>query len=263
MSAKMTFKNINFRDSDGRKKLIRVIFEDDDVLVIDKPPGLPVIPDRWDDTKANLYDLLILQQQKIDHSSSPGIWVTHRIDTDTSGIVVFAKNAESHRQLNSAFENRQIKKTYLAIVKGVPSKPEGDINLPISVPKQGKVRIDPGGRPAKTAYKVVEIFKQFSLLEVYPQTGRTHQIRVHLQAIGNGLAIDPVYSGISRIGIEQFKRIRRSQEEKQKSLMTRLSLHAYELEFHSPEISKNYTFKADIPGDMMALLKALRKWDAA
>jgi 23S rRNA pseudouridine955/2504/2580 synthase/23S rRNA pseudouridine1911/1915/1917 synthase len=262
MSAEMIFKNINFRDSNGRKKLVRVIFEDDDILVIDKPPGLPVIPDRWDDTKANLYDLLILQQQKVDHSSSPGIWVTHRIDSDTSGIVVFAKNAESHRQLNDAFENRQVRKTYLAIVKGSPTKPEGDINLPISVPKQGKVRIDPGGRPSKTVYKVIENFKQFSLLEVYPLTGRTHQIRIHLQAIGHALAIDPVYSGVSRIGIERFKRIQRNQDEKKKSLMARLSLHAYELQFHSPEILNGYQFRAEIPGDMMALLKALRKWDA-
>jgi 23S rRNA pseudouridine955/2504/2580 synthase/23S rRNA pseudouridine1911/1915/1917 synthase len=258
----MSFKNITIRGADSRKKNIQIIFEDKNLLVINKPSRLLVIPDRWDDTKPNLFHILNLKYQELTDSKSAKIWVVHRIDADTSGIVVLAKNADIHRKLNTAFEKKLLTKTYLAIVKGSPLQSEGKIEFPLSTPKQGKVTIDPNGKTAITTYRILEKYNKFSLLKVHPETGRTHQIRVHLKAIGHALAVDPIYSGFSRLGIEHLKRVRSLNREHQISLISRLSLHAYKLEINSPKILEKYSFTAELPKDMIAALKALRKWDS-
>jgi 23S rRNA pseudouridine955/2504/2580 synthase/23S rRNA pseudouridine1911/1915/1917 synthase len=258
----MKLSDFTIRDSDSRKKIIGIIFEDEDLIVVDKPSGLPVIPDRWNTSKPNLFDIINLKLQEVTKLQDARLWIVHRIDEDTSGIVLFAKNATIHRKLNGAFEKKIIRKTYLAIVKGTPASDTGKIEFPLSPPKHGKVSIDPNGKPAVTRFQVLEKFKRFSLLEVYPETGRTHQIRVHLKAIGNSLAVDPVYSRFSRLGIEHLKRIRSMEGEHEVSLISRLTLHAYKLEINTPNIKKKYSFTANIPKDMMAAVKALRKWDS-
>jgi 23S rRNA pseudouridine955/2504/2580 synthase/23S rRNA pseudouridine1911/1915/1917 synthase len=258
----MLFKDIVIRDANARKKIIQIIFEDQNILVINKPAGLPVIPDRWDENRPNLLQIFNLKYQEISKSKSVKFWVVHRIDSDTSGLVLFAKNTSMHRKLSLAFENKQVEKTYLAIVKGSPPKSNGRIEFALSVPKKGRVSIDPNGKPAVTTYKILERFNKFSLVEVYPETGRTHQIRVHLKAIGHALAVDPIYSGFSRLGIEHLKRVRSLRKEQPVSLISRVSLHAYKLEVSSGDFPEEYRFMAAIPKDMMAALKALRKWDS-
>ncbi len=257
----MAFKDISLRNREGRKQTIRIIHEDNDLVVLDKPPGIPVLPDHWDPEKINLYDLLNSQLKK---DSIPGIekiWVVHRIDQDTSGLVVFAKNGEVHSLLNKAFSSGKVHKSYLAIVKGCPVDKEGRIDFALSTPRKGRVVVDPGEKKSLTEYRVIEQFSRFSILEVYPLTGRTHQIRVHLHSIGHPLVVDPIYTHHSAFRITDLKRYARIQTEERPALISRLTLHAMRLKLNHPISGNALEFIAEVPKDMQGVIKALRKWD--
>jgi 23S rRNA pseudouridine1911/1915/1917 synthase len=256
------FKNIALRLPDGHKQKITLIYEDPFLLVVNKPPGVRVIPDRWDKHLPNLLDLINVQLEKSGEKNSPKIWVVHRIDADTTGIVLFAKNKEVHRILNSDFEKNRISKTYLAIVQGHPPQEKGTIDLPLLTGRKGRVRVDDSGKPSITHYLVLEFFKQYSLLEVTPQTGRTHQIRVHLQAIGHPLAVDPVYSETQKLTIFDLKKGNYQQNKIDSVLISRLTLHAWKLSVNHPVKELPMEWQAEPPGDFQAFLKALRKWNA-
>ncbi len=258
----MPLQDIALRSSDGKKQTLRIIYEDQDILVIDKPPGIPVIPDRWDAQKLNAIDMLYSQIQKNSSTSEQKIWVVHRIDQDTSGLVIFAKNSESHRMLNRSFFSATVKKFYLAIVQGCPEKPDGRIDYALSPQKKGRVLVDPTGKKAITIYRVVEKFSRYSVLEVNPVTGRTHQIRVHLTAIGHPLVVDPLYTAKTQFGITDLKRYARILTEEVPALISRLTLHAMKLKIMHPITKTEMEFTAEIPKDMQAILKALRKWDS-
>lgn len=162
-----------------------ILLEDEAVIVMNKPAGLLVLPDRFDRKLLNLYDLL--------KETFRIIFVVHRIDRDTSGIILFAKTPEAHTQLNTAFEQRQVEKIYRAIVTGMPQADAGSIDLPISESEYGigKMKIDNRkGKEARTDYKVIERFSGYALVEVRPCSGRTHQIRVHLSVIGLPILAD-------------------------------------------------------------------------
>ncbi len=254
--------DFNYRDSAGKKQTVKILFQDESLLAVDKPPDLRVIPDRWQEHLPNLRDMLSAQFHKKSAQHTQSVWVVHRIDADTSGVVLFAKSAEAHRLLNHAFQENQVSKVYVAVVEGTPSPAEGRIDLPLSGWQKGGVKIDNSGKPAVTRYRVVERFRQHSLLEVYPETGRTHQIRVHLQAVGHPLAVDPLYHRVKRITISRFKRSAQPKfrDEEEPALISRLTLHAASLEFRHPFTSRNIRIEAELPKDLLALLKALRKW---
>jgi pseudouridine synthase, RluA family len=230
-----------------------ILLEDDAVLAINKPAGLLVLPDRYDHTLLNLYDLL--------KETFGTIFVVHRIDRETSGVVLFAKTAEAHAQLNTAFEQRQVEKKYRAIVAGTSHTDSGSINLPIIENEHGvrKMKIDTKkGKEARTDYTVMERFDGYALVEARPHTGRTHQIRVHLSAIGLPILADPLYGDGRGFFLSTIKRNYQGKEEEQ-PLLGRTALHAFSLSFSHPVTSGNILVEAPLPKDMEAVLKALRK----
>jgi len=231
-----------------------ILLEDAAVLAINKPAGLLVLPDRYDHNLLNFYDLL--------KETFGTIFVVHRIDRETSGVVLFAKTAEAHAQLNTAFEHRQVEKKYRAIVAGTSHTDSDSINLSILENEHGirKMKIDmKRGKEARTDYTVLERFNGYALVEARPHTGRTHQIRVHLSAIGLPILADPLYSDGRGFFLSTIKRNYQGKEEEQ-PLLGRTALHAFSLSFSHPVTSGNILVQAPLPKDMEAVLKALRKY---
>jgi 23S rRNA pseudouridine1911/1915/1917 synthase len=232
-----------------------VLMEDDSLIVINKPAGLLVLPDRFDRTLVNLYELL--------KESFGNIFIVHRIDRETSGIVLFAKNAETHSQLNALFEQRLVEKRYQAIVVGSPHEESGRIELPIAENQHGvrKMKIDTkNGKEAATDYQIMERFNSHARLEVKPRTGRMHQIRIHLSALGFPILADPLYGNGGGFFLSSIKRNYKSDGE-EKPLLARAALHACSLSFRHSGTDANILIEAPMPKDMETVLKVLRKYD--
>jgi RluA family pseudouridine synthase len=165
-----------------------VVAETDGWIAVDKPAGLPTVPAPT--SAMSLWRTLEAERGE-------RLWVVHRIDRGTSGLVVFAKNAESHRELSMAFERGEVRKTYLAFVRGTP--PDGPIDAALHTARRGRMRPatpnEPGAVDARTDISVRQTWDEISLLDARPKTGRHHQIRVHLKLIGTPLLSDPIYGG--------------------------------------------------------------------
>lgn len=262
----MPLQSFNIRYPQNRKQAVEIIYEDAHLLAVGKPSGLAVIPDHWDPEIPNLQQLLEKKYEKLDGEPGQSVWVVHRIDADTSGLVLFARSPEMHRELNLLFEANRVRKTYLAITRGCPPAAEGAIELPLQPhPTRPQfMQAHKQGKPSLTHYRVLEKFKHYALLEVSPQTGRTHQIRVHLKEIRCPLAIDPLYGSGRAIDLSLFKRdyLKKDPFEENHPLMARLTLHAWRLQFRDPLRGEERIFEAPLPKDFAALLKALRRWNA-
>lgn len=237
-------------------KKLDILYEDDYLVMINKPAGLLTLPDRFKPDRFNLLGWLAEQYGKI--------WTVHRLDKDTSGVICFAKDEETHRQLSIKFEQRDVEKTYHLIVQGKVSPSEGTIDKGIGNHPtiSGRKVISNKGKKAVTLYKTLESFKAFSYLEANILTGRTHQIRVHFQAIGFPLAIDPVYGGREAFYLSEIKgkSYRKGKFEDERPLMSRQTLHAYSLQLEHPATTEMLTVTAPLPKDFKAMLNQLQKW---
>jgi 23S rRNA pseudouridine1911/1915/1917 synthase len=227
---------------------LSILYEDEDMAIIDKPAGLVVHPaaGHADQTLVNALLFHVRDLSGIGGVIRPGI--VHRLDKETSGVMVIAKNDRAHRALSEAWRTDRVKKEYLALVYGSPKKERGTIDAPIGRDPHDRKRmaIVKGGRTAITDYEVVERFRYVSLIRCLLRTGRTHQIRVHLKHLGHPIVGDPVYSGPQWRGIPD-KRL-----QKALASMKRQALHASRITIDGK------TFEAPLPDDMRVLIAALR-----
>jgi 23S rRNA pseudouridine1911/1915/1917 synthase len=233
-----------------------ILFENDDFVAINKPSGLLTIPDREGK------DVSLKQILKNKYGE---IFTVHRLDRDTSGVVVFAKNESSHKYLSQQFENRETTKIYNGLVLGRPLLESGVINEPIAEHpvKKGMMTVFRKGKESITEYQVLESFRLFSWMQFKILTGRTHQIRVHMKFLGNPIACDDLYGDAKPIFISQLKhRYKLSQsEEEERPLFNRLALHAAQLQFKTQE-GEEISLEAPLPKDFKAILNQLKKWSA-
>jgi len=249
----MTFEHRTVRNR--RASTAQVLYEDDAIVVINKPAPLLTIPDHFDRTLPNLAEML--------RETYGEIFIVHRLDRDTSGIVVFAKTEAAHRQLSRQFEAHTVRKTYLALAEGCLKEEEGVVRHPVAddPANPGRSRIDERhGKESETAYRVIERFTNATLLEATPRTGRLHQIRVHLRSMGHPLLLDPVYGFHEAVFLSQMKHNYKLTAESEAPLMSRLSLHAATLSMVHPITGEPVTFEAPAPKDFEGLLKQLRKF---
>lgn len=239
---------------------LTILYEDPSIIVIDKPAGMVVHP-AYGNPSGTLVNALLYHCKDlmgIHGSIRPGI--VHRLDKGTSGVMVVAKDDQAYHQLTKQFKNRMVEKSYLAIVYGRFNQDEGLIDAPIGRHLSQRKRMSTRtrkGKAAITRWKVMERLDGFTLLEVFPHTGRTHQIRVHLSSMGHPLLGDPLYGRKGKpgaLGDPLFREwVRR---------MNRQALHSYRLGFIHPRTGERVYFISPIPEDMKSILSFLRKQES-
>ncbi|MCC6299499.1 MAG: RluA family pseudouridine synthase [Anaerolineales bacterium] len=213
---------------------MQIIHLDNHLLILDKPAGIPVLPDGWEKDAPYLVKALEDEFGKL--------WIIHRLDKITSGVMVFARDAESHRALSLQFENHEVEKTYHAIIEGNPKWEEKVVKFPLRVNVGHKHRTvvdDRNGKPSETRFGVLRRGQTYSWVEAAPKTGRTHQVRVHAKAVGHPLVGDVLYGGV------------------ESKIIARPALHAYSLTLTHPITHERVTFIAEHPQDLAAALKLL------
>lgn len=240
---------------------LEILWRSDRAVAINKPAQLAAIPGRAEKNS-------ILEQlgRELNLPSSgaddPRIRVVHRLDKDTTGVMLFALDRRAQQHFSHQFQNNTIEKEYLAIVYGRPETDEGVVDAPIAPhpasPKRMTV-VKHAGRPARTDWKIEERFRGYTLIRCFPKTGKTHQIRVHLSHIGIPLAIDPLYGGADPIMLSHFKReYRPSRHHEERPLIGRLTLHAQKLRFVDLD-GTPVEIEAPLPKDLRATLNQLRR----
>ena len=213
---------------------MEIIYQDRNLIAVDKPAGLSVLPDGWE--KDSDYLVKMLEQQ------FGKVFIVHRLDKITSGVMVFARDADTHRALNIQFENHEAQKTYHAILEGNPKWEEKIARHPLRANVGHKHRTmvdDKRGKSSETRFRVIKRYEESALVEAKPMTGRTHQIRVHAYALGHPLVEDILYGARDRYGLP------------------RPMLHAQSLSFIHPATNERVTFSAPHPADFEEALERL------
>lgn len=235
-----------------RYKDLDIIFENTDFIAINKPAGLFSVPDRFG-IEISLKQILLEKFEKI--------FVVHRLDKETSGIILFAKNAATHKAISELFEGRKIEKYYLGLVLGSLINSIGEIDAPISEHpyKKGEMSTNGKGKPSLTTYEVLKDYKLFSWIKFRIHTGRTHQIRVHSKHIGHPIVCDELYGDGKPVLLSQIKKnYKLSKNELDETpILARVGLHAHQLLFEWNE--KKIDLVAEPPKDLRALLQQLDK----
>ena len=214
---------------------------DEAIIVLNKPAGLPVLPDGWEKHAPYLVQMLE-QQFGGDASSGKGLWIVHRLDKSTSGVMLFARTSEAHRSLSRQFELHEAEKIYRLILQGVPDWDEKVARHPLraNVGHKHRTAVDNHlGKPAETRFEILERYQSNALAEAHLMTGRTHQIRAHAHALGYPLLGDVLY------GAEPT------------ALITRPALHSYRLTIAHPTTGTRETYTAPYPADFLNALERL------
>jgi RluA family pseudouridine synthase len=225
-----------------------VLWLDEAIVVVNKPAGLLAIRGGYGDEP---FLVQVLEPQL------GRLWVVHRLDRDTSGVIVLARSGAAHRVLNNQFAERRVQKVYHALVDGVPAWGERTIDLPLrrDGDRRHRTVVDPeGGKPARTQVRLLEAFARHALLEAIPMTGRTHQVRAHLSALGLPLAGDPLY----RVPRGHPARGHGETNDALPDPIARTALHALTLTLHHPTTGDQVIFRAPYPADLCRALELLR-----
>ncbi|MCX8014268.1 MAG: RluA family pseudouridine synthase [Rectinema sp.] len=233
---------------------LTLIFIDDHLLAIDKPAGILAIPDRWDPDVPVARSMLEKQYGSL--------FPVHRIDRDTSGVLLYARNLNAHRSLSLDFSTRQVIKEYIAIVRGEPSQDSWDVDFPLRMDgdRMHRTVIDKSkGKESFTHFEVVERFRGYALVRALPETGRTHQIRVHLAASQLPILADPLYGDGNPLFLSQLKRRWKGDAYEERPLMARTALHASRISFEHPVLKTRLVLEAPEPRDFRATLAQMRK----
>lgn len=232
-----------------------VVYSDDDFVVLNKRSGILIAADRYD---ADAPRLDLLAEKEFGR-----LYAVHRIDKDTSGLIVYARTPEAQRNISMQFEKREVSKTYHALVYGHPMWTDLHVDTPLLPDGDAKHRtvIDRrNGKPSVTDFHVLGNCGPFTWIEAKPKTGRTHQIRVHLWSTGFSIVCDPIYGGNQKpVRLSEVKKKWNGDEDEERPLLSRLALHAYKITFNHPSTNEPVTFIAPYPKDMEATRKQFAK----
>ncbi|MBO7485804.1 MAG: RluA family pseudouridine synthase [Spirochaetaceae bacterium] len=238
----------------GKNTAYTEIYHDDNIVVLNKSSGILTAADRYNPDIPRLD----LEAEK----EFGRLFAVHRIDKDTSGLVIYARNADAHRELSIAFERRQVQKTYHALVYGRPTWTDKTVTARLLVNGDDRHRtiINRRGKDAETVFHLIGTCGPFSWIEASPKTGRTHQIRAHLSDLGISIVCDPLYGGNQKpVFLSEIKRSWRGDTFEEKPLLSRLALHAWKLTLAHPQTKETITFTAPYPRDLNALRNQLFK----
>jgi 23S rRNA pseudouridine955/2504/2580 synthase len=225
-----------------------ILFSNEDYFVINKSPGIAVLENR------NLEDNWLAIARRTHENAR----VCHRIDVETSGVLVFSRHDAAYRHLSMAFQERNVRKVYHALVHGVPAFTDKEVNFPILISGSGKVKVcRHNGKPSETLFRVLERLKDFTLLECMPITGRRHQIRVHSQTLGHPIVADSMYGG-RPLMLSSFKRRYTPSDGPERPLIARPALHAYSIAFEGLR-GEPVAVQAPYPKDFRIAIDQLRK----
>ena len=238
-----------------------ILFDTPDFVAVDKPAGLAAIPGRAEPD--SVLDKLAAQiGLPARGAADPRVRVVHRIDKETTGVMLFAKHVAAQRHVSHQFQNNTVQKEYLALVHGKIADDSGRLETQIgnhATHRERMAVLRRGGRPAITEWRVEQRFKSFTLVRVFPKTGKTHQIRVHLAHLGHPLVVDPIYGTDEPILLSEHKRkYRPARGEDERPLLARLGLHASSLSFTDPA-GQRVTITAPLPKDLRVTINQLGK----
>lgn len=229
-----------------------ILFEDERVIVTNKPAGISSLSDRED----------VLNMLALGRKYCPEATLAHRLDKPNTGILIFAKGPEMYRELSGAFARREVVKHYVALASGRANFEEKVIEFPIAVSGQGKARVDfEDGKESLTVVDTAETFRHCTLVDCQPMTGRTHQIRVHLMAVGHPLVGDQIYGGKDLFLSEIKRNYNYNRKDEESPINTGFLLHARGIALPLPGDAEDSTFIAPLPKKFETALKILRKYD--
>ncbi|MFQ5863214.1 MAG: RluA family pseudouridine synthase [Candidatus Brocadiales bacterium] len=239
---------------------LNIIYEDDYLMVVNKPPDMVVHPAPGN-MSGTLVNALAFHVQKLSSAGGPmKAGIVHRLDRDTSGVMLVIKSDLVHSNIAEQFERRKVNKEYIALVEGDVELDSDLIELPIGRHATNRLKMvvrHDEGREASSVYEVLERFGDFTLVKVMPKTGRTHQIRVHMKAIGHPIVADADYN--RRDCLYRSEIFREEPKPDEQPVLDRQALHACRLEFYHPVLKKKVPFQAELPADMKAVLELLRE----
>jgi 23S rRNA pseudouridine955/2504/2580 synthase/23S rRNA pseudouridine1911/1915/1917 synthase len=245
-----------------RPQRVEVLLDDPLFTVVAKPSGLPTVPERFDTAKRTVIDEVHDIWRKAD-PAAPKPVVCHRLDRDTSGCLVLAKDRDTAKKLMEAFGERTVEKAYLALVLGAPQPPSGEVEFMVGPDRfraGAMMIVEKRGKECRDAYETLETFRSLSLVRVMPHSGRTHEVRLALKHLGTPCAVDHLYGGREPILLSSFKRgYRVGRGRAELPLIDRLTLHAASISFPHPATGAGVRVECPLPRDFEATLRQLRR----